>query len=68
MNDFVLNWDKKINKHTINLLGLAETQKTIYDGYHVTVTNFQSDETGYDNLSAGDASILLTIIKYEVCF
>ena len=53
MNDIILNWDKKINKHTINLLGLAETQKTIYDGYHVTVTNFQSDETGYDNLSAG---------------
>ncbi len=53
MNDIVLNWDKKIDKHTINLLGLAETQKTIYDGYHVTVTNFQSDETGYDNLSAG---------------
>lgn len=53
MGDVALNWDKQFNQHQISLLGLAEMQKKIYDGYHVTVTNFSTNEAGYDDLSAG---------------
>ncbi len=53
MGDAVINWDKKFNKHLVSLLGLAEIQKRVYDGYHVTVTNFSTNETGYNDLSAG---------------
>lgn len=49
----MLSFNKVFGLHSIEALALAELQKQTYSGYHVTVTNFDTNLFGYDNLSAG---------------
>ncbi len=39
--------------HKLDILGLAEAQRTTTSSFHTTVTNFTTDEFGYNNLQAG---------------
>lgn len=53
MGNLVLNYKKRVNVHNIDVLGLAEIQRDKLTGFYTTVTNFSSDEFGYNNLQAG---------------
>lgn len=53
MGNLVLNYKKNISHHYIDVIGMAEYQKEIRTGFHTTVTNFSTDELGYNNLQAG---------------
>ena len=53
MGNIVLNYKKNFHKHFIDLVGLAEFQQEKITGFYTTVTNFTSDEFGYNNLQAG---------------
>jgi TonB-linked SusC/RagA family outer membrane protein len=53
LGNAMLTYQKTIGKHFFDVIGLTELQKDIYTGYYVTVTNFNSDEFGYNNLQAG---------------
>ena len=53
MGNLVLNYKKDADVHHINLVGLAEFQRDKKTGFFTTVTNFSSDEFGYNNLQAG---------------
>ena len=53
MGNIVLNYKKTVEKHYVDLVGLAEYQKQRVIGFYTTATNFSSDEFGYNNLQAG---------------
>ena len=53
LGNAMITYNKHINKHYIDVLALAEAQKETYTGYYTTVTNFNTDEFGYNNLQAG---------------
>lgn len=57
LGDLMLSYKKDFGQHQLNLLGLAEAQKTITRGFYTTVTNFTTDRFGYDNLQAGAARL-----------
>ena len=40
-------------EHYFDVLALAELQKETYSGFYTTVTNFNTDQFGYNNLQAG---------------
>ena len=49
----MLIYKKNWKKHFFDALALAELQKETYTGFYTTVTNFSTDNFGYDNLQAG---------------
>lgn len=51
--NMMLNYKKNVLSHHIDILGLAEVQTTTLSGFHTTVTNFSSNQFGYNNLQAG---------------
>lgn len=53
LGNIILNYKKETGLHRIDLLGLAEMQKETLTGFHTTVTNFSSDEFGYNNIQNG---------------
>lgn len=53
MGNLVMNYKKDIDKHYIDALAMAEYQREKLTGFYTTVTNFSSDEFGYNNLQAG---------------
>jgi TonB-linked SusC/RagA family outer membrane protein len=53
LGNAVLTYKKTVGKHYFDALALAELQKDIYSGFCTTVTNFNTDEFGYNNLQAG---------------
>lgn len=53
LGNLMLSYKKDFGAHQLNLLGLAEAQKSITSGFYTTVTDFNTDRFGYDNLQAG---------------
>jgi len=53
LGNLMLGYRKDEGNHHLNALVLAEAQKIINSGFYTTVTNFKSDEFGYNNLQAG---------------
>lgn len=53
LGNIILNYKKHTGSHRIDILGLAEVQEEVLTGFHTTVTNFSSDEFGYNNIQAG---------------
>lgn len=53
LGNIVLSYKKEWRKHFFDILGLAELQKDQYSGFYTTVTNFSTDDLGYNNLQAG---------------
>lgn len=53
LGNAMLTYKANFGKHFIDVLTLAEIQRETYTGYYTTVTNFNTDDFGYDNLQAG---------------
>ncbi|WP_148371946.1 SusC/RagA family TonB-linked outer membrane protein [Bacteroides bouchesdurhonensis] len=53
LGNLMLTYKKGWKKHFFDVLALAELQKETYTGFYTTVTNFNTDKFGYDNLQAG---------------
>lgn len=53
LGNLMLTFKKQMGSHYLDLLGLAEVQKDTRTGFFTTVTNFSSDDMGYDNLQGG---------------
>lgn len=53
LGNMMLTYKKNWKKHFFDALALAELQKETYTGFYTTVTNFSTDNFGYDNLQAG---------------
>ncbi|MBP1593352.1 MAG: Outer rane receptor protein, mostly Fe transport [Bacteroidetes bacterium] len=53
LGNMMLTYKKNWKKHFFDALALAELQKETYSGFYTTVTNFSTDNFGYDNLQAG---------------
>ena len=49
----MLTYRKRLKRHFIDALALAEVQEEKFSGFYTTVTNFSSDLFGFDNLQAG---------------
>ena len=58
LGNLMLTYKKKWNKHYFDVLALAELQKETYSGFYTTVTNFNTDQFGYNNLQPRLASFL----------
>lgn len=53
LGNAMFTYQKQVKKHFVDMLALTELEKSIFSGFHTTVTNFSSDKLGYDNLQAG---------------
>lgn len=53
LGNMMLSYTNTWGKHKLDVLGLAEVQKKILTGFYTTVTNFTTDQYGYNNLQAG---------------
>ena len=53
LGNAMFTYQKQLKKHFIDVLALAELEKSVYTGFYTTVTNFSSDKMGFDNLQAG---------------
>ena len=53
LGNALLSYDKNFDIHSLSVMGLAELQQQTYSGHFVTVTNFSTNDMGYDDLSAG---------------
>lgn len=53
LGNLMLTYRKHKGVHFFDALALGELEKDIYKGFYTTVTNFSSDETGFDNLQGG---------------
>ena len=53
LGNLSLNWKHDYGDHHINLLTLVEAESSKRKGFYTTVSNFATDEYGYNNLSAG---------------
>lgn len=53
LGNMMLSYTNTWGKHKLDVLGLAEVQKKILTGFYTTVTNFITDQYGYNNLQAG---------------
>lgn len=53
LGNMMLSYANTLGKHKLDVLGLAEVQKKILTGFYTTVTNFTTDQYGYNNLQAG---------------
>ena len=53
LGNMMLSYANTWGKHKLDVLGLAEVQKKILTGFYTTVTNFTTDQYGYNNLQAG---------------
>ena len=49
----MLTYRKRLKRHFIDALALAEVQEEKFSGFYTTVTNFSSDLFGFDNLQSG---------------
>ena len=49
----MLTYRKRLKRHFIDALALAEVQEEKFSGFYTTVTNFSSDLFGFENLQAG---------------
>lgn len=57
MGNLILNYKKTVHSHYLDVLGLAEAQQEKRTGFFTTVTNFSSDEFGYNNLQGGSVRL-----------
>lgn len=57
MGNIILSYKKHMQKHQLDALGMAEAQKDTYSGFHTTVTNFKTNQFGYNNLQAGSVRL-----------
>ncbi len=55
LGNISLDYTLKAASSTLNLMLLAEAEKQNGTGFYTTVTNFQTDAFGYDELTAGAA-------------
>ncbi|MDL2256127.1 SusC/RagA family TonB-linked outer membrane protein [Parabacteroides sp. OttesenSCG-928-K15] len=53
LGNLMINYKRDQNGNLLDILGLAEAQRTILSGFHTTVTNFKTNAYGYHNLQAG---------------
>ena len=53
LGNFIANYKRAIDKHYIDILGLAEIQKYSYTGFNANARSFGSNFFGYNNLGAG---------------
>ena len=50
-----LTWNKRFGDHSINAVaGYSWQENTYGEGFQASSTNFQNDQIGYNNLSAGN--------------
>lgn len=55
VGNILLNYNRNLNKHKIDLVALGELQQRTISGFYTTVTNFTTDLFGFHNLQAGAA-------------
>jgi len=53
----IITYDKHIDRHHINAMGLAEVDKNIYTGFYTTTTSFSNDDLGIDAIQAGAVTL-----------
>ncbi|MBR1687491.1 MAG: SusC/RagA family TonB-linked outer membrane protein [Prevotella sp.] len=53
LGNVALSYTRSFGSSTLNLMALAEAQSQKGKGFYTTVSNFSTDDYGYDNLSAG---------------
>lgn len=53
LGNILVTYKKKRLLHQIDLLALGELQKNIHSGFYTTVTNFTTDQFGYNSLRGG---------------
>ena len=53
LGNFMVNYNVEHGAHHLDLLALAEAQKTSMKGFYTTVSNFTTNRFGYNNLQAG---------------
>ena len=58
LGNLMLTYKKKWNSIILMYMALAELQKETYSGFYTTVTNFNTDQFGYNNLQAGAITAL----------
>lgn len=53
LGNLMLTFKKRTDNHYLDMLALGEIVKDTYTGFYTTVTNFSSNDMGYDNLQGG---------------
>ncbi|WP_280765270.1 SusC/RagA family TonB-linked outer membrane protein [Parabacteroides sp. PFB2-10] len=53
LGNLMIQYKKDWRGNHLDILALAEAQKTTLSGFHTTVTNFKTNQYGYHNLQAG---------------
>lgn len=53
LGNILVSYNRNFDNHHLDLLGLAEVQKTILKEFHTTSSNLSTNDYGYHNLQAG---------------
>ena len=57
LGNATLTWDKKTDRHSVNVMGLAEVERDIHTGFYTTTTGFSSNAIGIDAIQAGAVTL-----------
>ena len=52
-----LTWDKTMGPHHLNVMGLAEIERDIHQGFYTTTTGFSSNAIGIDAIQSGAVTL-----------
>lgn len=50
-------WDKTLDKHHLNVMGLAEVERDTHTGYYTTTTGFSTNAIGIDAIQSGAVTL-----------
>jgi TonB-linked SusC/RagA family outer membrane protein len=57
LGNATLTWNKKMGRHGVNVMGLAEVERYIHTGFYTTTTGFSSNAIGIDAIQAGAVTL-----------
>lgn len=50
-------WDKTLDKHHLNVMGLAEVERDTHTGFYTTTTGFSTNAIGIDAIQSGSVTL-----------
>jgi TonB-linked SusC/RagA family outer membrane protein len=50
-------WDKKLDQHHLNVMGLVEVERDIHTGFYTTTTGFSTNDIGIDAIQSGAVTL-----------
>lgn len=57
LGNVIAVWDKNLDRHHFNVMGLAEVERDIHTGFYTTTTGFSTNDIGIDAIQSGAVTL-----------